>query len=118
MESLGAKHETLKIAVPLYGEVVSPRFGFADKILLVEFRAGREVNRRKVQLGPQDLPSRLNQLSDLTVDVLICGGFNRHYLPLAQSLGIQVLWGRGGSVTHAIKTVLQDEGKRLTLGKV
>ena len=105
------------IAVPLYGTEVSPRFGFADKVLLVDVHAGRPGHRRQVLLGRKDIPSRLNRLAELKVDVLVCGGFNRRYLPLAQRLGIRVIWGRGGSAAQALESVLQEESERLTVGK-
>jgi predicted Fe-Mo cluster-binding NifX family protein len=35
----------MKIAIPLFGSRVSPRFGCESEILIVEIEAGKEINR-------------------------------------------------------------------------
>jgi hypothetical protein len=75
-------------------------------MLLVDAERGRETSRRRCELGRRDIPARLGFLSELAVDVLACGGFNRRYLPLADRLGILVIWGLDGPAWRAVEVAL------------
>ncbi len=93
----------MRLALPLFEDDVSPRFCGADRILVVDVEEGREIGRRVVEPVPADFCDRLVLLRDLGVRELLCGGFNRCWLPLAESLGLRVRWGLWGRA----ETVLQ-----------
>jgi predicted Fe-Mo cluster-binding NifX family protein len=90
------------IAIALFGDEVSPRFCFAENVLLVSFENARETGRSIVSLGEPWLPGRMSQLSALGVSTLLCGAFNRAYLPNAERLGIRVITGISGKAEAAV----------------
>lgn len=88
----------MRIAVPLFGELIAPRFCAADRVLVVDAVDGSERARAIVVVPNRALAARLGQLAELGVQELLCGGFSRRYLPMAMELGIAVTWGlRGGA---------------------
>lgn len=86
----------MRVAVPVFGEDVAPRFCFAREMLVVDLEEGRETGRRFVMFGNGRWAQRIRLLEDLGVDVLLCGGFNRRLQPAAEQAGIRVLWGQRG----------------------
>jgi predicted Fe-Mo cluster-binding NifX family protein len=100
---------TTCIGIPLFGSEVSPRFCFADRILVVEVEQGRESRRFVISLGEPWLPGRVSDLGTLGVRTLLCGGFNRTYLPTAESLGIQVITGVSGDAEDALAAFLRGQ---------
>jgi predicted Fe-Mo cluster-binding NifX family protein len=97
------------IGIPLFGDEVSPRFCFAESILVVEVEKGR-VNRRFVtSLGEPWLPGRVSTLATLGVRTLLCGGFNRNYLPTAERLGIRVITGISGEAEEVLGKFMRGE---------
>jgi hypothetical protein len=89
-------------AIALFGEEVSPRFCYAESALLVRFVDGQEVWRRVVSLGEPWIPRRLSRLAAIGVRTILCGAFNRAYLPAAEGLGIRVLTGISGNAEDAV----------------
>jgi hypothetical protein len=100
---------TTCIGIPLFGTEVSPRFCFADTILVVEVDRGREIRRFITSLGEPWLPRRVADLATLGVRTLLCGAFNRAYLPTANRLGIQVITGVSGESESALASFLRGE---------
>jgi hypothetical protein len=97
-----AEAVTTCVAIALFGEEVSPRFCFAEQVLVVSFVNGHEVWRNVFSLGEPWLPRRLSQLSAMGVRTLLCGAFNRAYLPNAERLGIRVVTGISGRAEDAV----------------
>lgn len=93
---------TTCIAIALFGDEVSPRFCFAEKALVISYVRGREVWRHVVSLGEPWLPCRISQLAAMGVRTLLCGAFNRAYLPSAEHLGIHVVTGLSGNAEDAV----------------
>ena len=78
-------------AIATFGNEVSPRFCCAREALLVEVVDGREVDRSTLVLGESCNPDRLRILEGRGVTVLLCGGFDRRYLPEAERAGIRAV---------------------------
>ena len=95
----------MRIAVALCEEDVAPRFCSADRILVAEIEDGSVIHRQIVSVGRFDFSYRLSHLAKLGVDRLLCGGFNRRFLPMAEALGIQVTWGLWGNAESALDLV-------------
>ncbi len=99
----------MKVAVPLFGSDVAPRFGFADEFLVAEI-ADHEVSRiERVPFTTRQWPGRLAELERLGITVLLCGGFNRQFDPLAESLGIEVIAGLAGEAEAAARAWARGE---------
>jgi hypothetical protein len=100
---------TTRIGIPLFGTEVSPRFCFADRLLVVEVERGRECRRFVAPLGEPWLPGRVAELASLQVRTLLCGAFNRAYLPTAERLGIRVVTGASGNAEAVLASFLRGE---------
>jgi predicted Fe-Mo cluster-binding NifX family protein len=100
------------LAVPLHGEDVAPRFCSADEFMIVELEGGEARRLRRVTIPEDAWSQRLERLSAAGVSVLLCGGFNRSFLPLAEGLGIRVISGLAGEAERLIEAFLQDEIER------
>jgi predicted Fe-Mo cluster-binding NifX family protein len=98
------------IGIALFGSEVSPRFCFADAILVVEADRGKERRRFIVSLGEAWLPGRVAELAAHGVRTLLCGAFNRAFLPTAERLGIRVITGVSGSAEEALTQLLHGRG--------
>lgn len=94
--------DTMRVAIPTFGADISPRFCFAREMIVIELAARAEVERISVQLGDTSWPERLAILTAQQVDVLLCGGFPRRYLPVAEASGIQVVVGLVGTVEEVL----------------
>jgi predicted Fe-Mo cluster-binding NifX family protein len=96
------------VAVPLFGQDVAPRFSFADQFLIAEVGDQRSVVERLMVLTGS-CPSRLMALSRQGVDVLLCSGFNRRFVPLATSVGIRVIYGLGGDARAMVEAFVGEQ---------
>lgn len=92
----------MRVAIPTFGADISPRFCFAREMVVIDIVGGTEVGRGRVQLGDASWPERLAILTAQRVDVLLCGGFPRQYLPVAEAVGIQVVVGLAGTVEEIL----------------
>jgi predicted Fe-Mo cluster-binding NifX family protein len=93
---------THRLALPLFGDEVAPRFCVADEVLIVEVEDDVPTTRSHLHLAGKPWPERLSSLSGQGVTVLLCGGFNRRFMPLARRQGIQVIWGLAGTADDLI----------------
>ena len=96
----------MKIAIPVFGDRVSPRFEFAREMLIVEAAQGREVLREKVLMAGIEPLHRVAQLQSLGVDTVICGGIHPLTLELLASSGIRVIAGVLGDVDSVVNQFL------------
>ena len=100
------------LAVPLHGNDVAPRFCSADRFMIAELDGDRVRRVRRLSVPDEAWPERLQRLSAAGVRVLLCGGFNRLYLPVAEDLGIRVVSGLAGQAERLIDAFLRDEIER------
>jgi len=94
---------TTTLAIPLFADHVAPRFCVADEVLVVHLTGSAVASSRTLFLAGDPWPERLSRLSALGVTVLLCGGFNRRFLPFAETLGIQVIWGLVGRADELVE---------------
>ncbi len=78
-------------------------------MLVVEVEGGRETRRFVISLGAPWLPGRVAELAVLGVRTLLCGGFNRAYLPTAERLGVQVITGLAGDAETVLAAYLRGQ---------
>jgi len=102
----------MRIAIPLCGADIAPRFCFATTVLIVTTTDGpqpwREVARTTVDLGAPCFADRLCDLQRRGVDVILCNGFNGRFLPMAEGLGLRVVWGKAGVADGALAEALTN----------
>lgn len=99
----------MKVAVPLFGTVVAPRFGFADEFLVAEVNDRQITRTEHVSISIESWYDRLHELKEHGITVLLCGGFNRRFEPLAESLGIEVIAGLAGEADATVAAWVRGE---------
>jgi predicted Fe-Mo cluster-binding NifX family protein len=95
----------MKIAVPLFGEEVSPRFGFSTQLLVANIdEAGVQVEgiQELANMRPWQWP---DYLATLGIEKLICGGMHPRFQVEMQRRGIEVIWGVIGPVADALEAL-------------
>ena len=97
------------LAVPLHGDDVAPRFCSAEQFAIAEVDGGRVHRICQLTIRDEAWSRRLERLSIAGVKVLLCGGFNRSFLPHAQALGIRVISGLAGEAERLIDAFARDE---------
>lgn len=81
----------MKVAVPLFGTRVSPRWSYSEKTLLVQLAGDREVSRKIVDTTGMSEEERLSQLVDMEIDLFVCGAMEEEFVLIADSYGIKVV---------------------------
>lgn len=93
----------MRVALPLFGRDVAPRFCFAREMLVVDIVDGKENERKYVMFSSEQGPLRIKKLREYGVEVILCSGFNRYLLPVANESGIQVVWGLMGDADQVLE---------------
>jgi predicted Fe-Mo cluster-binding NifX family protein len=81
----------MRVAIPLFGSVVSPRFEFAREMLVASCADGGVVEEMKMSLPPGRPHWRVALLAEMGVTVVICGGVSPSSGRLLASHGIEVI---------------------------
>jgi predicted Fe-Mo cluster-binding NifX family protein len=105
----------MRVAIPMFGEDISPRFCFAREMVVIERQGSDEVSRERVMLGDVSWPGRFSVLTEHRVDVLLCGGFPRDFLPLAAAAGVRVIVGLAGTVEQVAKAFFDGTVEELVV---
>ena len=66
----------MKIAIPIFGNRISPRFDFSPEMWIVEVEKDEVVREEKLSTGNLNIPQRLEQITSNGVDRVICGGID------------------------------------------
>ncbi|MBW2000732.1 MAG: hypothetical protein JRJ29_22570 [Deltaproteobacteria bacterium] len=99
----------MKIAVVLFEERVSPRFGGSSEVLVVE-TAGSEILREETQDVGRKRPMELaRRLVNMRVDKLICGGINRYHKEWLKRKGVSVLDNRMGRARDMLEELIEGD---------
>ena len=81
----------MKIAIPMFNTRVSPRFDFASKILVATVDGRQIVDRETYSLINLNPIRRSSMLSDLGVNIIICGGISSFSQRLISANAIEVI---------------------------
>jgi predicted Fe-Mo cluster-binding NifX family protein len=104
-----SQEQSAMLGVPLHGDDVAPRFCSAHEFAIAELDGGRVSPIFRLTIRDESWSKRLERLSDAGVEVLLCGGFNRRFLPHAEALGIRVISGLAGEAERLIAAYARDE---------
>lgn len=105
------------LAIPIFGNEVAPRFASVSRFILATVNMEGTPILHGLRLPKNGWSCHLQHLATLGVTVLLCGGFNRRYLPFARSLRIQVISGLSGRVDHLVSSFFQDALEPFRLGR-
>jgi predicted Fe-Mo cluster-binding NifX family protein len=67
----------MKVAMPTFGNRVSPRFDCSNSLLVVTTRGQQIVDRRELNVTAFTPRDRIAQLLSMGVEVVVCGGIDR-----------------------------------------
>jgi predicted Fe-Mo cluster-binding NifX family protein len=92
----------MRIAIPVWRDRVSPVFDVAGSLRLVDLEDGAPLQRSHANLQEDDLGARVRKLSDLGVDVLICGAISRPLETMLAAAGVKVIAQICGGVEEVL----------------
>ena len=99
----------MKIAIPTFGNRVSPRFDCAQSILVITVDDGRIAERQELSVGDWTQRERVKRLLELGVDTVICGGLDRWSFGALRSAGAIVYCWVAGEVEPSLAALLRGE---------
>lgn len=81
----------MKIAIPIFGNRISPRFDFSPEMWIIDVEGEEVVRQEKLPTANLNLPQRLEQITSNGVDKVICGGIDGFCQSQLGSRGIDVV---------------------------
>jgi len=81
----------MKIAIPIFGNRISPRFDFSPEMWIIEVERGEVLRQEKLPTANLNLPQRLEQIASNGVDKVICGGIDGFCQNQLGSKGIDIV---------------------------
>ncbi len=99
----------MRIAVPVFGSRVSPRFDCAQVFLVVTADEGNGLQRQQLIATNWAPHERINRLMELGVNAVICGGIDWWSAESLRSAGIMVCNSITGDVDEALDTLLRGD---------
>ena len=84
----------MKIAIPIFGERISPRFDFSPEMWIVTVKNGELVSQEKLPTSNLNLPKRLEQIPSKGADKIICGGIDSFRMDHLGNNGIDLIHKR------------------------
>ena len=99
----------IKVAIPLFGLEVAPRFSFAGEVLVATVEGDGVRSRQRFAMEGLSWHERIRLLAGQGVTLILAGGFNRRLLPMAKGSGIEVIWGLGGEAETLLGQLCRGE---------
>lgn len=96
----------MKIAIPLFGDRISPHFGSSAEILLVETHDGRIDHQHVVQAGSNDPGKIARFLFSCGVNRVVCGGMQRNHKRWLLDKGIEVMDNQKGKAADVLSAII------------
>lgn len=96
----------MKIAIPIWGNRMSPVFDTSSQLRIVDIADNRERTRAEIGLQNQDLSRRCIHIRNLGVDILICGAITGYFARLLRAAGIEVIPGISGDPEEVLTAYL------------
>ncbi len=99
----------MRVAIPVFGKRISPRFDFAPYFGLVDIKDKKIIENKTIYSEGWGNIDRVAKLKDLNVDTLICGGLPDYLLGILQNSGIRVIPWIAGNADEALSLFLRDQ---------
>jgi len=99
----------MKVAIPLYGNRISPRFGYTSDFLIVELQGKKEIDRRALTMEISHPARMADRLASEGVSLVLSGGMNAHFQEQFRLRNIAVIWGLIGEAEDVLATYLDGQ---------
>ena len=96
----------MNVAIPVWEGRISPVFDAARCILVIGVEGDAECARCEIHVGEMALPARAKKLSELGVELLICGAISREFADLLKSLRIAIIPWIAGELDEVLPAFL------------
>lgn len=87
-----------KILIPLYKEEVAPRFDLAAEVAIIQYRNGKETEKRIVVLSRPSAEDLCHMILTEQVDTVICNGIEDEYYQYLKWKKIRVIDSVAGEI--------------------
>lgn len=94
----------MRVAIPIWGDRVSPVLDVAREIAIIDLDQGQETDRSTVAIYGNSLSDRIACLKENNINCLLCGAVSNVFLNYLSANGIEVypwLVGRADDVLQA-----------------
>lgn len=99
----------MKVAIPLYGNRISPRFGYTSDFLIVELQGKKEIDRRALTMEISHPARMADRLASEGVSLVLSGGMSPHFQEQFRLRNIAVIWGLIGEADDVLATYLDGQ---------
>jgi predicted Fe-Mo cluster-binding NifX family protein len=100
--TLIARWPSMKIAIPVWQDRISPVFDVAGQLLLVDVADGQEVAREVQVVDESTIEERVRRVVELSVEALICAGISQALETALAERGIRVIARICGDVNEVL----------------
>ena len=99
----------MKVAIPIFGTRVSPRFDCARDFLVVSPQDGAISDREEVSAVGWAPHERINRLLELGIESVVCGGIDCWSAQSLESAGVTIRAGVAGLTEDVLAMLVQGE---------
>ena len=96
----------MKVALPIWNNRISPVMDSAGRLTVVEVEDGLEISRTGLDLEDGPLSKRARRLTEMGLDVLICGAVSRPLAEAITSKGVKIIPWMAGEEDEIINAYL------------
>lgn len=100
--------DSMRVAIAIWNDRISPVFDTSSRLVLVDIEEGKEQGRRVVELGADSFPTRARRLTELEVNVLICGPISRPLAEMVSASGVVVIPWVSAPVEGVVRAYLMN----------
>ncbi len=93
----------MKIAISVWGNSVSTVFDFADRLIVLDVKAGQIKNRSELIITENTIINKAARLRELGLEVLVCGAISRPLGNMIMASGIKIIPFIRGGVDEVIE---------------
>lgn len=97
----------MRIAIPIWGDKVSPLLDTASRLLVVELGDAGETSRYQILLDEDNISRRSLRIGSLNIDTLICGAVSRPFFRMLISYGLEIIPDISGDPENILQAYLK-----------
>jgi predicted Fe-Mo cluster-binding NifX family protein len=109
LRKTAVRYMSVKIAIPSFGTRVSPRFDCAQAIEVVHVVQGKPAVRETLASAGWTPRERIERLTQLEVDTVLCGGIDCWSVGSLQAVGVTVYGWVAGELEDALAALLRGD---------